>query len=125
TPTLAGRIVVAGGLEDPASLRSARGDAEIVDPFHDAGKGRVLPPLPLAGKLVPGRAAHAAVALSGGRVLLVGGDLAGTVELFDPEIGPSGGFRTIGALPGGPRAQLTATLLEGGRVLVTGGWTAS
>lgn len=123
TPTLGGRIVAAGGLEDARSLASARGDAELVDPFFDDGRGRVLTPKPLSGRILAGRAGHAAVALSGGRVLLVGGDVAGTVELFDPEVGPSGEFRAICSLPGGPRMALTATLLASGEVLVTGGMT--
>ncbi|MFG0320194.1 MAG: kelch repeat-containing protein [Planctomycetota bacterium JB042] len=123
TPTVAGRIVVAGGLEDSHDPTSARGDAEILDPFHGEGAGRVLPPTPLSGRIVAGRAGHAAVALSGGRVLLVGGDLAGTVELFDPDLGPSGRFRPIGALPGGARMASTATLLDDDLVLVTGGLT--
>ncbi len=125
TPTLAGRIVVAGGLEDSHDPTSARGDAEILDPFHGDGAGRVLPPTPLSGRIVSGRAGHAAVALSGGRVVLVGGDLAGTVELFDPDLGPSGRFRPLGALPGGARMALTATRLDDDEVLVTGGMTAA
>ncbi|MCU0725664.1 MAG: hypothetical protein MUE73_07735 [Planctomycetes bacterium] len=55
--------------------------------------------------------------LSDGRVLLAGGDLAGSADLFDPD---SGGM-TMVPLSGGTRFLHTATLLSDGRVLLAGG----
>ena len=76
------------------------------------------------------RAAHAAVALPEGRVLLIGGCVresceagpeSGTVDLFDSR---SGRFAPGGALLQ-PRVGTTSALLPGGTVLLAGGWVGS
>lgn len=120
TPTVAGRILVAGGLADSHSISSARADAELLDP---SGVGRVVGSISLSGRLFPARFGHAAVPLGHGKVLLIGGDGQGSAERFDPAAGPKGGFVHVGSLPGGPRVDLTATLLLDGRVLIAGGMT--
>jgi len=53
-----------------------------------------------------------------GEVLVVGGDVAGTAERFDPAVGV---WRPAGTLPSGSIRRHTATLLPSGRVMVTGG----
>src|SRR6266487_925811 len=76
--------------------------------------------------LVVPRTAHAATALSDGRILITGGrDSAGNIvavsEIFDPATETS----TAGATLTTPRVDHTATLLPDGRVLVAGGTGAS
>src|SRR6266513_5638074 len=72
--------------------------------------------------LVVPRTAHAATALTDGRILITGGrDSAGNIvavsEIFDPATETS----TAGATLTTPRVDHTATLLADGRVLVAGG----
>jgi hypothetical protein len=73
------------------------------------------------------RAVHSATTLADGRVLIAGGcttpgcdgfDAARTIEIYDPR------SRTLSEGPrlAAPRANHTATLLAGGRVLFTGGY---
>lgn len=76
------------------------------------------------------RAAHSAVALADGRVLLIGGCVresceagpdSSTVDAFDPK---SKRFRRAGELLS-PRVSTTTAMLPGGRVLIAGGWAGS
>src|SRR5437667_3829604 len=72
------------------------------------------------------RTAHAATALTDGRILITGGhDSAGNIvavsEIFDPATETS----TAGATLTTPRVDHTATLLPDGKVLVAGGSDAS
>ena len=74
--------------------------------------------------LATGRYGHLAVALKGGRVLVVGGGngqnfdrLLNTAELFDPATRKWLGAGNIGA----PRTQFTLTALADGRALLAGG----
>src|SRR5437016_4666817 len=76
--------------------------------------------------LVVPRTAHAATALTDGRILITGGrDSAGSIvavsEIFDPATETS----TAGATLTTPRVDHTATLLADGRVLVAGGSNGS
>jgi len=83
------------------------------------GKGTLVPVTSMSAR----RAAHAATALSDGRVLITGGfALEGhaltSAEIFDPAINtftPTGDMR-VG------RTGHSATLLPDGRVLIAGGW---
>lgn len=76
--------------------------------------------------LATGRYGHLAVALKGGKVLVVGGSnssfdqLLTTAELFDPATRKWISAGSIGA----PRAQFTLTALADGRALVAGGVSA-
>src|SRR4030095_4329344 len=72
--------------------------------------------------LVVPRTAHAATALSDGRILITGGrDSSGNIvavsEIFDPATGTSTASATLTT----PRVDHTATLLHDGKVLVAGG----
>jgi large repetitive protein len=68
--------------------------------------------------MLSARAGHAAIGLSNGEVLLVGGDVeSSSAELFDPA---SGHFTATGSLSQA-RAHASATLLPNGKVLVLGG----
>src|SRR5207247_6293990 len=72
--------------------------------------------------LVVPRTAHAATALSDGRILITGGrDSAGNIvavsEIFDPATETSTASATLTT----PRVDHTATLLANGQVLIAGG----
>ena len=76
------------------------------------------------------RAAHSAVGLHDGRVLLIGGCVrasceagpdSSTVDVFDPR---SGRFALAGTLLQ-PRVSTTTASLPGSRVLIAGGWVGS
>ena len=112
-----GKVLVTGGIGDvPGSGLLA--SAEVFDP----GVGEFLP----AGTMAQARAAHAAVRLDDGRVLLCSANdpifagldpPASGAELYDPATGtsePAGDAPTVG----------TAALLDDGRVLVVGYETA-
>jgi hypothetical protein len=114
-----GRVLVAGGgtVRSPRSVCSLR-SAELFDPA--TGVWTAAPPMTDA------RSDHAAVPLPDGRVLVVGGILAVSLdwpanlafcEVYDPAANawtPTGSMRT-------PRALHQATPLGDGSVLVTGG----
>jgi WD40 repeat protein len=76
----------------------------------------------LTGSLAIGRAAHSAVLLPNGKVLIAGGtdgvsNTYATAEVYDPMTGlfsPAGNMAV-------PRVQFTATLLPNGKVLTVGG----
>ena len=75
--------------------------------------------------MITARANHAATLLLDGRVLIVGGDKAGTAELYDPATGkfmPTGNGTTgHGGKTDVFYGRSTATLLPDGRVLVVSG----
>ena len=112
-----GRVLVAGGFDDYGSPAQA----ELYDP--DLGIWGA------AGSLVNIRYSHSATLLSNGKVLIVGGrttadDTGATyptrVEIFDPV---TVSWSSPGTFAG--RANHTATLLQNGKVLVTGGYNGS
>src|SRR6185295_8231224 len=63
------------------------------------------------------RAGHSATRFADGRVLIAGGDAAGTAEIYDPTAGK---FVAVGSL-GVARSMHSAALLQDGRVLLVGG----
>jgi hypothetical protein len=71
----------------------------------------------LTGSMNESRREHTATLLLDGRVLVVGGYVTTTVELFDPKQGEW----SLSAPIGGDRNAHTATLLTDGQVLVCGG----
>ncbi len=106
-----GRVLLAGGLEDAsffAGIPLPTATTELYDPLTDTFSAGT----PMATF----RFSHRALPV-GGDVLLLGGDLAGSVERFDPATGsfsPGGQLRQ-------PRIQFTATQLASGEILCTGG----
>ena len=112
-----GRLLISGGTDEIISLISL---AEFFDPT--AGEMGEWSP---AGEMTQARAEHTATLLKDGRVLIVGGGKGGlgqegttfdTAEVWDPE---SNAWSPAGTLSVG-RAGHTATLLNDGRVIVTG-----
>ena len=110
-----GRVLVTGGFNftNPGALATA----ELFDP----ATGSFTP----TGSMAAGRESHTATLLSNGKVLITGGNpdnfpssTDGSTELFDPG---TGAFTPAGSMATG-RASHTATLLNSGRVLVTGGF---
>ena len=112
-----GKVLIAGGLWDSGSGFVSVANAELYDP--ESGT------FSYAGTLRTARAFHAATLLKTGMVLIVGGHYnyqgggadALTAELYDPGTGT---FSNTGSLAIA-RYSPTATLLNDGTVLVTGG----
>ncbi len=112
-----GRVLVAGGMSDWRTAAAV---------LYDPRTGTFT----ATGSMNDARDAHAAVLLADGRVLILGGDgwtCSGTycyfsgslssAELYDPATGTfsRAGYMNVG------RTEPTATLLQNGDVLVTGG----
>jgi N-acetylneuraminic acid mutarotase len=117
-----GQVMVAGGT---APSITSTNSVEVYDPTSAT--------FSLAGGQVIGRQTHTTTVLSDGRVLVVGGQGAGpgtaampaqylrSAQIYDPA---THAWSNTGSLTTG-RFDHTATLLGSGRVLVTGGMTAS
>ena len=95
-----------------------------VDGRYDIPFATVVTPAPGLGPLSSFRGSHTATLLANGpaatngKVLIVGGHNVQSAELYDPATGtstPTGGMNVA-------RREHTATLLNDGTVLITGGW---
>jgi Bacterial Ig-like domain (group 3)/YDG domain/Galactose oxidase, central domain len=108
-----GRVLIAGG----TGARGALTSAEIFDPSLPSPSFRLLPI-----QMSAARSGHTATLLNNGKVLIAGGDDAGSAETFDPVTETfSSQLLTMKA----PRIGHTATLLPDDRVLLAGGTTDS
>ncbi|MEO8025413.1 MAG: MBG domain-containing protein [Bryobacteraceae bacterium] len=105
-----GDVVFVGGTDGTSDLNSAE--------RYTIATGAVSG----AGTMSIGRSSMAAAPISGGRILVTGGQSGATV-LANTEIRSS--IFTAGPAMGAARANHTATVLSDGRVLVTGGTGAS
>ena len=113
-----GRVLVAGGWSDPVDFMTV--SAELYDPVD----GTWTP----TGAMTVKRSGHTATALPDGRVLIAGGlahpddvlvvEVVGPADLYDPN---TDRWTATGSL-NAPRTGFTATLLDTGKVLVTGGY---
>jgi hypothetical protein len=122
---LGGVVYLIGGLtfDDDAVVEAPTGSVELYRPQDQSMRlieGAVL--------AVP-RYRHTATVLEDGRVLIVGGvtcapepcdDAVGEVEIFDPVLGETRTVTSGAPIPGGI-VDHTATVVAGGRVLITGG----
>src|SRR5438132_9027169 len=108
-----GRVLVAGGTGASGSLTSA----EIFDPANPAAGFRTL-----SASMGAARARHTATVLNYGKVLIAGGDDAGTAEIFDPATET---FSSALLAMAAPRIGHTATLFSDDSVLLAGGNTDS
>ncbi|MDH4335110.1 MAG: hypothetical protein OEW24_07625 [Chloroflexota bacterium] len=115
TLLLDGRVLITGGND---RFRHAVASAEVYDPTT----GTFSP----AGSMATARGFHTATLLADGRVLIAGGGSAGwtpgqfaaSAEIYDPKTDT---FTATGPMTDA-RALHTATLLDDGRVLITGGF---
>src|SRR5438105_4882481 len=108
-----GKVLVAGGSDASGSLSSA----EIFDPAKASAGFRVVP-----ATMGAARARHTATVLNDGKVLIAGGDDAGTAEIFDPATET---FSSVLMAMAAPRIGHTATLFSDDSVLLAGGNTDS
>ncbi len=114
-----GRVLLAGGVDEDYRFASAD--------LYDWSTGTFS----ATGSLPSARSAHTATLLTDGRVLIAGGGIEesppngtyASAELYDP---PSGAFVPTGGMTA-RRSYHAATLLNNGKVLVTGGvyWLAT
>jgi hypothetical protein len=111
TPLKNGKVLIAGGTD---YLGSSKKTAELYDPVTQT----FALAAPTQGGMTVPRAGHTATLLQDGRVLIAGGELDGTVEIYDP-----GGdvFIPIVAPWNILRTDHTATLLPSGMVMFAGG----
>jgi hypothetical protein len=109
-----GRVLIAGGDQEPGVLLAS---AEIYDPSANTWTA--------AGSMITARQRHAAAKLPGGRVLVAGGIVGdgmsstdtSSVEIFDPATNAWTAAKSMIIA----RAELEATPLETGEILITGG----
>ena len=117
TPTQTGSFPITVTATDQFNQDSAPADFTIVVSAHG---------FYATGSMTTARTSHTATLLTGGKVLVAGGQLdinhiLATAELYDPI---TGSFTATGNLQIS-RSQHTATLLNGGRVLLAGGTTGT
>ena len=111
-----GRVLVVGGRNQ--SHDQSYADAWLYDPKTNAWTQ--------TGSFETGRRSHTATLLNDGTVLITGGQLGGhdaslqDALIYDPTAGT---FKPVPSLMNVNRAEHTATLLNDGRVLLTGGST--
>jgi hypothetical protein len=118
-----GKVLIAGGGDQGGGTLPDFGTSSNTAELYDPAAGAFT----RTGDMVTGRYGHTATLLSNGKVLIVGGVESGdslfrtipTAELYDPSAGT---FTPTGSLAVA-RAGHTATLLSGGKVLITGGLT--
>ena len=105
-----GRVLLTGGVLDNGSTGGKRlADAVVFDPVSET----VTP----VGPMLEPRAGHSAVALSDGRVVIIGGGAGDRVEIFDPSTET---FQAAPALSR-PRDGASVAALQDGNLLVVGG----
>jgi deoxycytidylate deaminase len=115
TLLLDGRVLITGGND---TFDHAVASAEVYDPKTGTFSA--------TGSMATARGFHTATLLADGRVLITGGGSAGwtpdhfvaSAEIYDPKTGT---FTATGPMTDA-RALHTATLLDDGRVLMTGGF---
>src|SRR5213082_1626958 len=108
-----GKVLVAGGTGASGAVTSA----EIFDPSNPVAGFRVI-----SSTMGAARARHTATLLNSGKVLIAGGDDAGTAEIFDPA---TESFSSALLAMAAPRIGHTATLFSDDSVLLAGGNTDS
>jgi len=109
-----GKVLITGGSNSVANLGFIpSGDLSTAELF-DPATGTFT----ATGAMSERRSEHTATLLANGKVLVACGTTDNVAELFDPA---TGSFTSTGHLIAGGRWGCTATLLDDGTVLITGG----
>ncbi len=108
-----GRVLIAGGTNATGTLSSA----EVFEPLASSSGFHLLD-----AQMGAPRTRHTATLLNNGKMLIAGGDAAGSAELFDPATDT---FSVTLASMAEPRTGHTATLFSNDTVLLAGGQTDS
>ena len=114
-----GKVLVVGGSNGGGLLVYA----QLYDPAANGGAGAWS----VTGSLAAARYLHTATLLPSGKVLVVGGVVAGSpssAELYDPAANSGAGAWSATGSLAAARYSHTATLLPTGKVLVVGGTTS-
>lgn len=114
-PLADGRVLVTGGNDGTSDLQSA----EIYDQSSDMFSS--------TANMAAQRSSHAMLRLPNGKILIAGGQNSSagqlaSAELYDPDAGT---FSATATNMSYPRAELSATILSNGNVLISGGSTAT
>jgi len=119
-----GKVLLTGGcLDDVDDPCTTTNRAELYDPSVGANGN-----ISATGSLLKSRGGHKSALLpNSSKVLIMGGHDDGanslaSSEIFDPAGGTNGAFSTTGDM-NFPRYGHVATVLDNGKVLVTGGWS--
>jgi len=104
-----GRVFIIGGVDSSGLLSST----EFYNPY-----GVPAPSFSAGPTLLRARSGHTATVLADGKILIVGGEAAGSAEIFDPATET---FSMVTGRLSTPRQLHSAALLNDGRVLIAGG----
>ncbi len=123
-----GKVLVTGGRTDtPTDSNSSLYAAELYTPASGTTAAYWSTGSSAANNLQVDRFRHTATPLEDGRILMTGGysraqlNTVATAEVFDPMTGT---FTMLASTMSDTRMDHTATLLDDGRVLITGGWNS-
>ncbi len=120
-----GRVLLTGGYSDVTG--ALQNVSEIFDPNGNAGAGMFV----ITAPMISSRTCHTATLLPDGRVFITGGynGIASnsnySSEIFDPNGNGGAGVFTLTAPMSVPRQFHEATLLNDGRVLLTGSYDST
>ena len=104
-----GRVLIIGGVDQNGLMNST----EFYNPYSIP-----TPSFSAGASLMRARSGHTATILSDGKILIVGGEVTGSAEIYDPSTQT---FSLVSGHLNTPRQYHSAALLNSGKVLIAGG----